>query len=126
MSADHQCYGVPLERYQLSRADHRGQQEAVDVAAWVAEQIAKAPRMSDEQLETILEMLREPRPPVEKMTWRVRLYCGHIREVARPRSWLRPYQGTSGKETCGDCGLDPALIVAFEPLEADSNQGKPA
>ncbi|WP_434593138.1 hypothetical protein [Streptomyces sp. A5-4] len=124
MSADHECCGVPLERYQLSRADHRRQQEAVGVAAWVAEQVAKAPRMSDEQLETVMELLREPGPPVEEMTWRVRLYCGHIREVTSPRSWLRPYQGVSGQEPCVDRGLDPATIVAFEPLASDSGPGK--
>lgn len=57
--------------------------------------------------------------PSEFARWRVRLYCGHIREVRRSRSQERPDGGVTDQERCTECGLDPSVIVAFEPLAVD-------
>lgn len=46
------------------------------------------------------------------MRWRVRLYCGHVQEVMLVRSKNRP----PNKERCTECGKEPSVIVAFEPL----------
>jgi hypothetical protein len=107
---------MPLAEYQLTRADHRRQKEAATIADWVQRQVAKAPRLSDEQLEAIQELLGPPPRPSEFARWRVRLYCGHIREVMCPRGRERPDAGITDYERCGECGLAPSVIVAFEPL----------
>lgn len=85
-------------------------------ADWVQRQLAKAPPWSDEQLEAVRELLGPPPPPEEFTRWRVRLYCGHICEVIRPRRQERPDGGVTDKERCAECGLGPSVIVAFEPL----------
>ncbi|WP_141709091.1 hypothetical protein [Streptomyces sp. BpilaLS-43] len=126
MSLVYQRQGAPLEDYRLARADHRRQEEAVSIAVWVQEHVAKALPMSPETWERIQEMFGEPRTPEEKVTWRVRLYCGHIQETARPQSWSRPDEGAADEETCDACGLRPAIIVAYEPLEANRDQVGPA
>lgn len=111
--------GVPLEEYQLTRADHRRQEEAVAMADWVQRQVAKAPRWSDEKVKAIQELLGPPTHHSEFARWRVRLYCGHIREERRSRSQERPDGGVTDHERCGECGLDPSVIVASEPLVGD-------
>jgi hypothetical protein len=107
---------VPLEGYQLTRADHRRQEEAVAMADWVQSQVAKTPRWSDEKFKAIQKLLGPPPHPSEFARWRVRLYCGHIREVRRSRSQERPDGGVTDQVRCTECGLDPSVIVAFEPL----------
>ncbi|WP_159038785.1 hypothetical protein [Streptomyces sp. NRRL B-1140] len=73
--------GVPLEEYQLTRADHRRQDDAVAMADWVQRQLAKAPPW-----------------------W----HCGHIREVRCSRSKERPDGGVTGRERCTEYSLDPS------------------
>jgi hypothetical protein len=46
------------------------------------------------------------------MRWRVRFYCGHIQEVACLLSETRPHSAAR----CRECGKDPSVIVAFEPI----------
>ncbi|MEH0471800.1 hypothetical protein QA943_23695 [Streptomyces sp. B21-097] len=110
---------MPLEKYQLTRADHRRQEEAVAMADWVQRQVAKAPQRSDEKLKAIQELLGPTPHPSEFARWRMRLYCGHMREVRRSRSQERPDGGITDHERCMECGLDPSMIVAFEPLVGD-------
>ncbi|MFJ3898182.1 hypothetical protein [Streptomyces sp. NPDC090083] len=86
------------------------------IADWVQRQLAKAPPWSDEQFEEVQKLLCPPAPPEEFMHWRVRLYCGHICEVTRLRRHERPDGGVTDKERCAECGLNPSVIVAFEPL----------
>ncbi|MFG2476592.1 hypothetical protein [Streptomyces fagopyri] len=108
--------GVPLEEYQLTRADHRRQEEAVAIMEWVRRQVANAPRWSDEKFRAMQELLGPPSRPSEFVRWRVRLYCGHMHEVRRSRSQERPDGGITDHERCTECGLDPSVILAFEPL----------
>ncbi|WP_377268520.1 hypothetical protein [Peterkaempfera sp. SMS 1(5)a] len=86
------------------------------IADWVQRQLAKAPPWSDEKFEAIQELLGPPPHPSEFVRWRVRLYCGHIREVRRLRSQERPDGGVTHQERCTECGVAPSVIVAFEPL----------
>lgn len=86
------------------------------IADWLQRQLAKAPRWSDEKFKAIQELLGPPPRPSEFVRWRVRLYCGHMREVRRSQSQERPDGGITGHERCTECGLDPSVIVAFEPL----------
>lgn len=50
------------------------------------------------------------------MRWRVRLYCGHIVETRRHYTFVNPTAAGSSSMRCPDCGMDPARIVAFEPI----------
>ncbi|REK90821.1 hypothetical protein DY245_08235 [Streptomyces inhibens] len=83
MKIEYESLGLPLGEYQLSRADHRRQREAEDIAAWVEHHLAKAPRWSEEKIREMLELfeLSAVPPSWEYMRRRVRLYCGHIQEV---------------------------------------------
>lgn len=90
------------------------------IAEWVQRQVAKALRWSDEKFKAIQPLLGPPPHPSEFARWRVRLFCGHIREVRRSRSQERPDRGINDHEGCTECGLDPSVIVAFEPLADDS------
>ncbi|MEU2624645.1 hypothetical protein ABZ642_42155 [Streptomyces sp. NPDC007157] len=116
MEAEYLRHGMPLVDYQLAKADHRRQHEAVRLHEWVKRQLAMAPPWSEKKREQMLELLGSPPPPWEFQRCRLRLYCGHIVEAARSRKSLRPDGGVCDKETCPECGLDPSVIVAFEPL----------
>ncbi|GGZ85626.1 hypothetical protein GCM10010344_61340 [Streptomyces bluensis] len=73
-----------------------------------------APPLSAEAASKIRELLGPfpRRSPSDYMRWRVRLYCGHIQEVACLLSETRP----SSEARCQECGKDPSVIVAFEPV----------
>ncbi|MFE2586421.1 hypothetical protein [Streptomyces sp. NPDC059378] len=108
--------GVPLADYQLTKADHRRQQEAAEIHERVQRQVAKAPPLPEARLKRVLELLGSPPPAWEYQQWRLRLYCGHIVEAARLRTSPRPDEGARNTKTCSQCGLNPSVIVAFEPL----------
>ncbi|MGW1563369.1 hypothetical protein ACWCQ1_43830 [Streptomyces sp. NPDC002144] len=118
MEAGYLHHGVPLMDYQLTKADHRRQQEAVQLHEWVHRQLAKAPPWSEEKRERVLKLLESLPSPSrrDRQRWRLRLYCGHIIEATRDRKLSRPDEGSWDKELCPACGLDPSVIVAFEPL----------
>lgn len=116
MEAEYLRHGVPLTDYQLPRADHGRQHEAVQVHEWVQRQFARAPRWSDERWEQMRQLLEPPTPAWELQRWRLRLYCGHLIKATRPRKIPRPDGEIRDKERCPQCGLDPAVLVAFEPL----------
>ena len=109
-------HGVPLADYQLTNADHRRQHEAVEAHEWVQRQLAKAPPWSEERWKKMRELLGPPLPAWELQRWRLRLYCGHIVAASRSRTSPRPDGGVCDNAACPECGLDPAVIVAFEPL----------
>ncbi|MET7718620.1 hypothetical protein [Streptomyces sp. NPDC005407] len=117
MEVEYLSHGVPLADYQLTKADHRRQQERVRAHEWVQRQVAKFPTsLSEESQERLRQLLGPPIPPWKLHRWRLRLYCGHVIEAARIRQSPRPDEGVCDKERCPECGLDPAVIVAFEPL----------
>ncbi|MDF2272010.1 hypothetical protein P2Q00_42360 [Streptomyces coacervatus] len=116
MEVEYLRHGVPLADYQLTKADHRRQHEAVQVHEWVQRQLAKAPTWSEEQRKKMRQLLGPPTPPWELQRWQLRLYCGHVIEAIRIQNSPRPDGGVCDKERCSECGLDPAVIVAFEPL----------
>lgn len=116
MEVEYLRHGVPLADYQLTKADHRRQREAVQVHEWVQRQLAKAPPWSDKHWEEMRQLLGPPTPPWELQRWRLRLYCGHVIEATRNRNNPRADGGGCDEERCPECGLNPAVIVAFEPL----------
>ncbi len=120
-------HGVPLEEYQLTRRDHHDQQiskqirDAVerDAAKWRAEEEAD-PGLRARRAKTVhraLEMIASSQPADQEiMRWRVRLYCGHIAETRRHHTVTEPRMHGSSSMRCPECGVDPALIVAYEPI----------
>lgn len=119
MKVAYESHGLPLDEYQLSRADHRRQSEGDEIAAWVERQVAKAPPWSEEQYQRVQAMLASHTAPPswEYMRWRVRLYCGHIQEIERHCRDARPDRGTQDAR-CSECGKNPSVIVAFEVIGA--------
>ncbi|WP_332880954.1 hypothetical protein [Streptomyces sp. NBC_00564] len=116
MEVEYLRHGVPLADYKLTKADHRRQHEAVQVHEWIQRQLGKAPPWSEERWERMRQLLGPPTPAWELQRWQLRLYCGHAIEATRSRKSPRPDGGGCDKERCPECGLDPAVIVAFEPL----------
>lgn len=60
-------------------------------------------------------LLRPPTPGRDLMRWRLRLFCGHVAERTAHRSHLTA-RAAFTLSRCEECGLDPATIVAAEPL----------
>lgn len=110
-------HGVPLQNYEPTAEDQRAQRKLEDLRAWARAEAAKLPRWSDEQFAEVEKMLRHARKnPPPQMPWRVRLFCGHVLEVARHADSKVPIEGVSDSATCGSCGGSVQLIVAFEPV----------
>jgi hypothetical protein len=119
-------HGVPLETYQVTRHDRAQQHVAEEIsdavkrqeARWRADEEAD-PELRARRAKTVqraLEILAFPTPDRDIMTWRVRLYCGHIVETRRHYTIREPRMHGSSSQRCPECGKDPAYIVAYEPL----------
>ncbi|GAA2507381.1 hypothetical protein [Streptomyces gobitricini] len=119
--------GIPLEKYQLTRSDHRDQEQSEAIERWAHRQVEK--RMA--QLRAAPELAERARQNAEEtwkliqsmktrdheiMRWRVRLYCGHITETRSHRKNGKPTLHGSSSMRCSECGKNPSVIVAFEPL----------
>jgi hypothetical protein len=111
-------HGVPLETYQLTKADHRAQKEMEDTCQWAREQAAKAPRWSDEKWRSINAILGRsaPTPAHLLMRWRVRLYCGHIVQLTRQIENKNPFGLCFTDHRCPHHQNRQQVIVAYEPL----------
>jgi hypothetical protein len=109
--------GVPLEDYELTREDHRRQKQSEDTHEAVERMFKEnpPPPLSDHQKVRLRELLR-PQPDCEIMCWRVRLYCGHVVETTRHCENDKPTNHGSASMRCPQCGMDPADIVAYEPI----------
>lgn len=64
----------------------------------------------------IVILLSQPTLDWQIMRWHVRLFCGHIVEARRHYEMERPTDHGCSSEHCSECGMDPAVIVAYEPL----------
>jgi hypothetical protein len=127
-------YGVPLEAYELGRKGHRDQKTAEDIrdavkrqaAKWEAEEAAdpdlwEARRETAERGRTMIRTFASQARDHELMRWRVRLYCGHIVDTCRHYTIDEPTRHGSASMGCPECGMDPARIVAYEPLGLVAN-----
>ncbi|MFD8512246.1 hypothetical protein ACFV27_14275 [Streptomyces antimycoticus] len=124
---EYESHGCPLENYQLTRGDHRQQEQSENIRRWAEKVLAEkeAEERADPVLaagrraaaDRALDMLRSFQTPErEIMRWRVRLYCGHIVETRRHRENGKPTLHGSSSMQCPECGKDPSVIVAFEPI----------
>ncbi|UGT54000.1 hypothetical protein [Nocardia asteroides] len=121
-------HGIPLESYELTKEDHRRQREAemirrhvnAEAERWTIEEAAdpELKRARQDNVVRVLKMMASwpQTPDHDLMRWRVRLYCGHVSETIRHRTFERPTLHGSSSEGCTDCGLNPATIVAYEPI----------
>jgi hypothetical protein len=126
---DYRSHGVPLEMYELTRKDHRDQKTAESIhdavksaaAKWEAEETAdpelrETRRKTIERARNMLFTFASQTHDYGLMRWRVRLYCGHIVETRRHCTIDAPTRHGSSSMPCRECGMDPAQIVAYEPL----------
>lgn len=124
---EYESLGVPLADYQLTRNDHRQQAQSEDIARWVEKTLAE--KEAEERADPVLAegrrraskraldmLLSHKTPEHEIMRWRVRLYCGHVVETRRHRENSNPTLHGSSSERCPECGRNPSVIVAFEPV----------
>ncbi|MCC9707890.1 hypothetical protein E4N62_23080 [Streptomyces sp. MNU76] len=113
MTNKYESHGTPLAEYRLTRDDHRRQEEKERSTAYVRRVVDSAPPLSAEVASKLRDLLGPfpRRSPSDYMRWRVRLYCGHIQEVACLLSEPRP----ASEARCKECGKNPSVIVAFEP-----------
>lgn len=121
--------GVPLEDYVLTRTDHRGQKQAEECVRWAQQTVDRMvtnlqQRLGPEGfLQHGIELQRDVRailagktPDDQLMRWRLRLYCGHIVIGQRHANTESPTMHGSSSQACPECGMDPASIVAYEPV----------
>lgn len=124
-SVIHRSHGVPLKAYELTKADHRAQATSDRIGEAVAamtrsEQAQEAadPELARRRVESTREALlmifSYRTPDRDLIRWRFRLYCGHIMETTWHRDSERPTSLSS--QRCPECGKDPSVIVAYEPL----------
>ncbi|MFG2410614.1 hypothetical protein [Streptomyces goshikiensis] len=125
---EYESRGVPLEEYQLTRRDHREQQQRdtmrQSVSQRVDEDVARCgadPEMAARRrqaFENAWKLMQSfKKADHEIMRWRVRLYCGHITETRRHRESCNPtLHGSSSSMDCPECGKESSVIVAFEPI----------
>ena len=117
----------PLETYELTRQDHRDQKTSQDIAEHARKAVAKLhaeeaadPHLRQRRQEAVRRawtlLTANRTPDHEIMRWRVRLYCGHIVETTRHFEAESPTMHGSSSMPCPDCGLNPARIVAYEPI----------
>jgi len=116
MDVVYKSHGIPLEQYQLTRRDHQWQRTFQQIDEHAEREAAKASPLSDETIERLAVLLSYRTPETELMRWRIRLYCGHITETRRHCEMERPTDHGSSGQRCPECGMDPAAIVAYEPL----------
>lgn len=109
-------HGVPLESYQLTKADHRGQAELERMMGWIRVQLEKAPPISEAGWRRLQELLGAPVPAHRWMRWRVRLFCGHITDVRHLVENQSPFDGRREHGKCSACDDRDQLIVAYEPI----------
>ncbi len=127
-----------MEKYELTRRDHRRQKDCEAAREWAKEQLAKwhIEEQADPSLRgrteaartRVLKMMAVWGPTLDHdlMRWRIRLYCGHITETTRHRETAEPTMHGSSAHPCAACGLDPALIVAYEPIGLKAEPAPPA
>ncbi|WP_406500801.1 hypothetical protein OG936_37905 [Streptomyces sp. NBC_00846] len=125
----HGCesHGVPLAGYQLTRADHQQQEQSEDISRWVEKVLAEkeaeeradpalAERRRGAAQQTLDSLLTYKSPDHETMRWRVQLYCGHNIETSRHKENPATTRQGSSSMSCPECGKDPSIIVAYEPI----------
>ena len=116
MNDNYERLGTPLEDYQLTRRDRQWQRTLQEIREHARREAAKAPPLPAEALEKVAMLLSQPTPDWQILRWRVRLFCGHIVEARRHYEMKRPTDHGCSSERCPECGMDPAAIVAYEPL----------
>ncbi|WP_156623908.1 hypothetical protein [Mycobacterium sp. 852002-40037_SCH5390672] len=122
----HGSKGIPLESYELTREDHRRQKQCEDTHEAVERMFKEnpPPPLSDHQTARLRELL-QPQPDYEIMRWRVRLYCGHVVETSRHCENDKPTNHGSVSMRCPQCAMDPAHIVAYEPIGLRGEPSQP-
>jgi hypothetical protein len=108
--------GTPLEDYELTRRDHQRQRSLQEIREYARRAAAKMPPLPDDVLEKVGTLLSQPTPDSQIMRWRLRLFCGHISQARRHCTMTRPTDHGCSPQRCPKCGMDPAAIVAYEPL----------
>jgi hypothetical protein len=116
MNEKYERLGTPLEGYELTRRDRQWQRSLQEIREYARRETAKLPPLPDEVLEKVAMLLSQPTPDSQIMRWRVRLFCGHIVEARRHYEMKRPTDHGCSSQRCPECGMDPAAIVAYEPL----------
>ncbi|MDI3402874.1 hypothetical protein [Streptomyces cavernicola] len=134
---EYQSNGTPLESYELTRKDHRGQKQSEEIREWVQQQVdadnakcradpamAERRRQAFENAARLMQSFKKQ--DHEIMRWRVRLYCGHIIQSEAHYTYSDPVSAGTYSKRCPECGRDNMTIVAFEPLGLRAEPPAPA
>ncbi|WP_130337617.1 hypothetical protein [Streptomyces sp. BK022] len=124
---EYRSSGVPLEEYALTRRDHRRQNQSEETGESIRLQVeednakcradparAERRRQAFEAAAKLMQSFKKQ--DHEIMRWRVRLYCGHIIEIAAHYTYTDPISAGAYSKRCPECGEDEQTIVAFEPI----------
>lgn len=111
----YRAMGDPDVEHVITAKDRRNQKGAEALQEWVDREVAKAPPLSPEQIARLRVLLwpLEERPAPDLVTWRLRLFCGHVTETSTLASYVTVPDAFGGRiSACPQCGLSPATIVA--------------
>jgi hypothetical protein len=113
---EYQALGDPDEAVPMTKADVRRQTDAARSRDWVQRVADLAPPLTNAQAVRIAALLQSVSAR-ELVTWRLRLFCGHV--VERPAHVSHPSVGAAfhgSVDFCPTCHLSPAAIVAARAL----------
>jgi hypothetical protein len=110
-----------------TKADIRSQRQHDQIAqaaqATADRLLASGYRPSDEALANTQALLQrlEEHPPLELMHWRLRLFCGHIVDLAAHPEHKTVQAAFTSARDCPECGAVSQVIVAALPLGIRAN-----
>ncbi|XVX21457.1 hypothetical protein ACQP1U_06190 [Actinomycetota bacterium] len=113
---DYERRGDLDAQFELTRQHEKAQRDAENLQAAARRAVEGAPPLTLEQRERISQLLGTPTPPRQLMTWRLRLYCGHVVERTAHYTHKTLHNAFTGSTSCPECGLAPATVVDAEAV----------
>jgi hypothetical protein len=118
--SEYERIGDPNLPYEPTRRDQRRQRQAEEIREAARRQVAGMPPPSPAAVARVAALLKSfrdsPPQPWQLMRWRLRLFCGHLVECTAHYTHKTVHAAFSALRGCPQCGRDPIVIVAAEPL----------
>jgi hypothetical protein len=113
---DYEHIPDPGDGWQPTNRDIRRQRQSEDIRSHAREMAASAPPLSQQTLERLATLLSRPTPRHDLIEWRLRIFCGHVVTRTAHHTHTTVHAAFTGSVKCGECGLDPATIIAAEAI----------
>jgi hypothetical protein len=110
--------GDPRKVMSPTAKDRRRQATAENIRDAVKRQMDEhpPPPLTNEQRARIRAIFLRSTPDHCLMRWSLRLYCGHLAERQAHAEHKTLHAAFTGPVRCPECAMDPAVIIAAEPI----------